>query len=173
MPGRPVPAPVAAMDRLTWEGMTTGTVTLPRRTVHVGVWLRMLRTLLDEVSLSGSRVRQRSATALEQIWDAAGSPPRAGLKVWRPYEALGAPRQEAMLEAAACALDLIQAGKITAYGTLGHLLTGQPSQHVYDGDRPARRRKHAPPSVTPCAAPGSRPGRTSRTGSMPPVPIPP
>ncbi len=37
--------------------MTTGTVTLPRRPVHVGVWLRMLRTLLDEVSISTSRVR--------------------------------------------------------------------------------------------------------------------
>ncbi len=78
--------------------MTTGTVTLPRRPVHVGVWLRMLRTLLDEASISTSRVRQRSVTALEQIWDATGWSPRAGLNMWRPYEALGAQRQEAMLE---------------------------------------------------------------------------
>ncbi|MDB4873175.1 MAG: hypothetical protein JWL97_4179 [Gemmatimonadales bacterium] len=50
---------------------------------------------------------------------------------------LDALRQEEMLEAAACALDLIQTGKITAYGTLGHLLTVQPHQDVYEGDRPS------------------------------------
>ena len=136
-PRRAASGHLLALDRLTWEGMTTGTVTLPRRPVHVGVWLRMLRTLLDEVSISTSRVRQRSVTALEQIWDATGWSPRAGLNVWRPYEALGAQRQQAMLEAAACALDLIQAGKITTCGTLGHLLTSQPHQHVYEGDRPS------------------------------------
>ncbi len=136
-PCRPGPGHLVAMDRLTWEGMTTGTVTLPRRPVHVGVWLRMLRTLLDEVSISASRARQRSVTALGKIWDAAKSPPRAGLSVWRPYEALRVPRQEAMLEAAACALDLIQADQITAYGTLGYLVTGQPRQHVYEGDQPS------------------------------------
>ena len=137
LPVRPVPGPVSAMDRLTWEGMTTGMVTLPRRTVHVGVWLRMLRTLLDEVSLPGSRVWRRSAAALSQVWEATGSPPRAGLTTWRPYEALTPPRQEAMMEAAACALDLIQAGAITARGTLGHLLTPEPHRDVYEGDRRA------------------------------------
>jgi hypothetical protein len=136
-PRRPGAGHLTALDRLTWEGLTTGAVTLPRRHVHVGVWLRMLRTLLDEVSISDSRARRRSVAALRQIWDGAGSPPRAGLKVWRPYEALGAPRQEAMLEAAACALDLIQAGKITAHGTLGHLLTPEPDRDVYEGDRPS------------------------------------
>ena len=136
-PRRAASGHLLALDRLTWEGMTTGTVTLPRRPVHVGVWLRMLRTLLDEVSISTSRVRQRSVTALEQIWDATEWSPRAGLNVWRPYEALGAQRQQAMLEAAACALDLIQAGKITTCGALGHLLTSQPHQHVYEGDRPS------------------------------------
>jgi hypothetical protein len=35
------------MDRLTDEGLRTGTVHLPRRPVQVGVWLRLLRTLLD------------------------------------------------------------------------------------------------------------------------------
>src|SRR5437660_3084664 len=35
-----VPGAVVAVDRLTWEGVTTGRVTLPGRAVHVGVWLR-------------------------------------------------------------------------------------------------------------------------------------
>ena len=136
LPAAPVPGPVAAMDRLTWEGLATGLVTLPRRAVHVGVWLRMLRTLLDEVSLPGSRVRRRSAAALSQVWDATGSPSQAGLTTWRPYEALSPARQEAMMEAAAFALDLVQGGAITARGTVGRLLTPEPPQDVFVGDPP-------------------------------------
>jgi len=44
------------------------------------------------------------------------------------------------MKAAAFALDLIQAGTITARGPLGHLLTPEPHQDVYAGDplEPAR-----------------------------------
>lgn len=146
-PDRKASEPVLVMDHLTRQGLTTGTVTLPRRSVHVGIWFRLLRTLLDEVSISTSRVRRRSVAALEQIWDAAGCPPRVGLAVWRPHETLDLTRQEAMLEAAATALDLIQTGKITAHGSLGPPLRPQPHQHVYDGDQLsaaelARRAQH-------------------------------
>lgn len=137
--GQPVVPAVAALDQLTHQALTTGAVTLPgrpERPVHVGVWLRLLRTLLDEVSTSTSRLTAASTTNLEKIWDTVGSPIRAGLKVWRPYEWLDAPRQEAMLTAAATALDLIRTGRVTARGSLGPLLTAPPHQHVYDGDRP-------------------------------------
>ncbi|MFG1752033.1 hypothetical protein [Streptosporangium sandarakinum] len=55
MTPRPVPDAVAALDRLTFEGIATGSVTLPSRTVHAGEWPRLLRTLLDEVSMVASR----------------------------------------------------------------------------------------------------------------------
>ena len=55
------------MDRLTFEGLTTGIVTLPGRLVHVGLWLRVLRTLLDEVSMAASRVSTRSAATLARV----------------------------------------------------------------------------------------------------------
>ncbi|WP_157255229.1 TniQ family protein [Nonomuraea typhae] len=135
LPHRAAPEHVLALDSLTHEGLATGTVTLPRRTVHVGVWLRLLRTLLDEVSISTSRVRQHSTTALDLIWSTAGLPSRAGLNVWRPYERLDSERQEAMLEAAACALNLVQTGAIVARGTLGPLLIPMPYQPAYDGTR--------------------------------------
>ncbi|MFI6497883.1 hypothetical protein [Nonomuraea typhae] len=133
---RAAPEHILVMDRLTFQGLTSGTVSLPRRSVHVGVWLRLLRTLLDEVSLSTSQVRRHSAAALDQIWVTAGWPPRAGITVWRPYEKFDTVRQEALLEAAATALDLIRTGKIAARGSLGPLLTVQPYQPVYEGDRP-------------------------------------
>lgn len=143
VPSPPVPAPVSAMDRLSHEGLTTGMVTLPRRAVHVGVWLRLLRTLLDEVSMAASRVSPRSAATLAAVWDATGRPARAGLSIWRPYERLGSPHQQAMLEAAATAVALAEAGEVTARGTLGPLLTREPHRDVHEGDREAWEWKQA------------------------------
>ena len=143
VPSPPVPAPVSAMDRLSHEGLTTGMVTLPRRAVHVGVWLRLLRTLLDEVSMAASRVSPRSAATLAAVWDATGRPARAGLSIWRPYERLGSPHQQAMLEAAATAVALAAAGEVTARGTLGPLLTREPHSDVHEGDRQAWEWKQA------------------------------
>jgi hypothetical protein len=136
-PARPAPEPVAAVDRFTWEALTTGTVTLPARPVHLGVWLRLLRTLIDEVSISICRLRAASTRMRDQIWATSGRPPRGGITVWRPYEQLRDHQQDAMLTTAATTLHLAQTGAITPRGTLGPLLTVQPHQPVYDGEPPA------------------------------------
>ena len=44
---RPAPRQVIIQDARTEQGLRIGTVVLPRRTVHVGVWFRLLRTLID------------------------------------------------------------------------------------------------------------------------------
>jgi hypothetical protein len=46
---------IAAMDRRTWQALTTGHVELPRRRIHAGLWFRLLRTLLDELNTPLSR----------------------------------------------------------------------------------------------------------------------
>lgn len=137
MPPEPARPEVVELDRRTHEAITTGRVTLPRRSVHAGVWFRLLRTLLDEVSTSLSKVRKRSQAVLQTIWEAVGTPARAGLNVWRPFEALDRDQQEAMLQAAAIAVRQTETGVITARGTLGPLLTSMPHQPVDDGT-PAR-----------------------------------
>ncbi|WP_246090507.1 hypothetical protein [Nonomuraea deserti] len=78
--------------------------------------------LLDEVSMVASRAGPGAAALLHQIWDAADLPFRAGLNLWRPYERLGPARQEAMLQAAATAVQLAANGRITPCGTLGSAL---------------------------------------------------
>ena len=50
-------------------------------------------------------------TTLERIWQATGRPERGGLNVWRPYEQMDWPMQEAMQHAAATALQLAADGK--------------------------------------------------------------
>ncbi|MGI5284723.1 hypothetical protein ACQEVF_15485 [Nonomuraea polychroma] len=130
MTPRPVPDTVAALDRLTFEGIATGVVTLPSRTVHVGAWLRLLRTLLDEVSIVASRAGPGSAALLHQVWETAELPFRAGLSFWRPYERLSPSRQEAMLQAAATAVQLAADGRIMPGGTLGPALQPAPHRHI-------------------------------------------
>jgi hypothetical protein len=131
-----VPAPVAAMDRLTHEGMTTGTVTLPGRSVHVGVWFRLLRTLIEELNTPISYVRPSAQkTQMQWIWQAIDLPVRAGLVGVRTvYEDLDWPQQQTLLHAAAAAIHLAQTGQITARGTLGSALQVEPPRPVYDGD---------------------------------------
>lgn len=132
--------PVIAMDRRTHDGLRTGTVTLPRRSVHVGVWFRLLRTIIDELTAPVSTLRIRSHRSVRLIWHAAGHPVRAGMVApWRPYEALPWPKQQMLLEAAAATLDLIKTGEVTAHGTLAPLLTPEPHRPVYDGTPPAPR----------------------------------
>jgi len=71
------------------------------------------------------------------IWCEAGYRFRDGLSQWKPYETLGWPRQQAMLEAAAKTLTLIIDGQIQSRGTLGHLLSTEPDHTpVFDGDPP-------------------------------------
>lgn len=142
---RPVPASphVAALDQCTFRALTTGRVSLPGGQVHAGVWFRLLRTLLDEVSTAPSMVGALSRATLGVIWRRLGMPVRGGLAVWRPYERLAWPLQRAMISATATALHLGGTGEITARGTLGRYLACEPHRDVYEGDRQAWEIKQA------------------------------
>ncbi|NKY59224.1 hypothetical protein [Nocardia flavorosea] len=100
------------------------------------MWFRLLRCLLDELSLAGSSISRRSQQLLKQIWDATGAPVRAGLAVWQPYENLEWPIQEKLLTAAATALSLAADRLIQPRGTLAGLLIEPRPLPVYDGDSP-------------------------------------
>lgn len=130
--------PLAQLDRYTYQGLRTGQVQLPGRTVHVAVWLRMLRALLDEVSLSGS-IPKASHAILARVWDATPHPYRANLSVWQPYEHMKPGIQEAMMDAAAAAVQLAAAGEVRGHGVYGSALREQPHRPVPPGDQPDPR----------------------------------
>jgi TniQ len=132
---RPVDEPLSTLDRYTHHALTTGRADLPGRSVHAGVWFRLLRSLLDEVSLAVTTLRAHGRTTLEQVWEATGRPECGGLTIWKPYEQLDWDVQEAMLHAAAVALHLAAERQITARGRLASTLA-PPRLHVYDGDPP-------------------------------------
>jgi len=146
----PVDRHIVAMDRRTLEGFDNGALTLPRRTVHVGVWLRLLRSLLDELNTPTSLLRTRPRRLIEQVWQAAGRRTRNGEIAWLPYEAMPWPRQEAMLNAAATALHLLEAGTITGTGTLAGLLRAQHYQPADPGSPPVPPPPSRPIRGRPC-----------------------
>lgn len=131
---RPALGQITIQDARTEEALTTGKVTLPRRTIHVGVWFRLLRTIIEEISTPLSKLRVQPRRMIEHIWREAGHPVRAGIiGAARTYESLPWPQQEMHLEAAAIAMHLVEGGVIEAHGTLGHLLTAEPDRTIYDG----------------------------------------
>jgi hypothetical protein len=71
LPVVPVDEPVATMDRYTYEALTTGLVVLPGRTVHAGVWFRLLRSLLNELSQAATTLNTHGKTTLGR----SGRPP--------------------------------------------------------------------------------------------------
>ncbi len=89
-----------------------------------------------DVLKSSAPRRAHARTTLEQVWEATGPPECAGLNVWQPYERLDWDTQEAMLHAAATALQLAGEGRIAPRGRLGAAPRPAVHQHVYDCDRP-------------------------------------
>lgn len=132
---RELPKSSALMDRRTWQAITTGSVDLPRRSVHAGVWFRLLRTLLDELSTPQGRYG-RQLEDVRRVWEHCGHPFRAGLHSWQPFETLHWARQQQLLEAAAAAMEMIEDGTLTAIGTSAHLLLPEPKARISDGTPP-------------------------------------
>jgi hypothetical protein len=116
---------INTMDQRTWSALTTGQVVLPRRTIHGGVWLRLLRTLLDELHIP---IPYTSALykGIVNIWESLGLELRCGLTRWQPYEILPTQPQQLTLLAAATAIEQIENGTITPPGEQIYLFLPDP-----------------------------------------------
>jgi hypothetical protein len=126
---------ILAMDRRTEQALTAGHVELPDRDVHAGVWFRLLRTLLDEVSTPVTCWGSRAAD-LALIWNQCGHPICAGATIWRPYESFPAPIQAQLLAAAAHAIALLENGAVRGRGTHAELFF--PVHEAVDDGQPPR-----------------------------------
>lgn len=130
-------ATVLAMDRRTEQGLATGQVDLPGRTVNTAEWFRLLRTLLDEVAAPVSCWGPRAAD-LRRIWAGCGHPVRAGQVFWRPFEHYPWVVQSHMLEAAAEAIRLLETGTVSGRGADAGCFVSAPavgdSRTSFDGE---------------------------------------
>ncbi|MFD4407236.1 TniQ family protein [Nocardia sp. NPDC058499] len=130
---------VTTMDGYTHQALTTGLVRLPGRTVHAGVWFRLLRCLLEELCVSRLACSARTGAVLEAIWDTIDLPMHGRLTMLEPYECLDSEDAETLLRGAASALALAAERSIPAVGELGSALAPVPYRPALPGDPPVRR----------------------------------
>ncbi|MGK3957652.1 TniQ family protein [Arthrobacter sp. R4] len=132
---RPASEAVREMDRRTGQAINDGSVALPRRTVHAGIWFRLLRTIIDELSCPLSLWGARK-TAIESMWDACGEPARGGLAKWQALEELPRNKQGSLLTGAARVIQALQEGTLPGYGTSSDLFLPEPERLVDPETRP-------------------------------------
>jgi hypothetical protein len=119
------PKRLCALDKITLQALSSGHATLRHVTLPTGLWLRLLRTILDELNT-------RAATAgveyrvLKAVWDAVKLPVRVGARVEHPFEDMDFTRQVDFLHAAAEAIDLVSSHRLDVRGRDAHLLRAPP-----------------------------------------------
>ena len=95
--GRPAPPMLIAIDGLTHQAVTTGTVVRAGDVVDAGVWMRRLRTLLDELVRPIKLLGDRKAM-IGAAWKQAGlSFAARGSFVLTPFERLSPERRALLL----------------------------------------------------------------------------
>jgi hypothetical protein len=145
---RPAPPAVQLMDQRTHDALTDGIVQLPRRPVHAGIWFRLLRTIIDELSTPIIHSRRHSHT-LSRIWASIDQPPRGGQLPWRPFESLAWPAQQLHLEAAAATIAMLEDGSIESAGVHGALFRTEPHCPINDGRTPTPETRSASTTTQP------------------------
>ncbi|HET7415664.1 MAG TPA: TniQ family protein [Arthrobacter sp.] len=123
---------VQAMDRRTWHALTTGSVDLPRHSIHAGLWFRLLRTLVDELGTPVSDIGTAQRLT-RQVWKEAGHPVRAGQGKWLPYEQMPLTVQQHTLEAAAIAIADLEKGTLRGRGHEAALFRPEPNRAIGPG----------------------------------------
>lgn len=126
-PARPVATELLALDRLTFAAVTTGTVDLPSGDrVHAGLWLRTLRTLVDEMIRPSQLLRRGAYARVAQLWRAAGRGFHEGLGCLAPFEAMPPERRELALTVASLAASALVTGELSALKENGPAILRPP-----------------------------------------------
>lgn len=152
---RSAPEHVLALDRRTHDAFMTGQVELPGRVVHAGMWFRLLRTLIDELSCPLSESCPSTARTIKIIWAEAGHPTRDGQSTWHSYERQNETVQQHTMEAAAIAVTLLESGAIHGGGRQAALFSPVPTAIIFDSTPPtSATAAHGPveerPSLMEC-----------------------
>lgn len=127
----PVPAPkeILTIDRFTRQAIEGAMVSLPHDLVPGGAWLRMLRTLLDELSLPASSLKQYRPT-LSTIWGTLGLGVRQGMRSAAiPFEMLDWQRRFLLMRVAGVAVELLMKGEVKQAGKDAFLFVAEPGDH--------------------------------------------
>ena len=120
------PQSLMALDELTLQAVGQGFVLMQHRRLHGGVWMRLLRALVNEVTSETLIAHASERDVLRRVWKHAGFKRMKGKLRGHMFESHTHPQQVRVLRAAAAAVDMIQNGLLHAYGPDAHLLRGRP-----------------------------------------------
>jgi len=97
----PVPlSHLSMLDTITLQAITHGSCDLPFGTISATLWIRLLRTVLDELGVGlGNAGACRGK--LEELWKSVGRAYGYYLQEWRPYERLYPKYQQMFMAMAA------------------------------------------------------------------------
>jgi hypothetical protein len=116
-PPRPAGAELVALDRLTQEAVKAGMVQLPSgEDIHAGVWLRALRTLVDELIRPLGHLQRGGHARVAAAWRVAGRGLHEGRSRSLYYEAMMPEQRELALMVASHAVGALFAGELTPLG---------------------------------------------------------
>jgi len=110
-----------ALDEITLQALTRGHATLPHTTFPTGLWLRLLRTILDELNTTAATAASGSHV-LKAIWRSVKLPVRASARSSQPFEDMDFTRQVHFLNAAAEAIEFVSSHRLEVQGRDAHLL---------------------------------------------------
>ena len=135
------------LDTITLNALACGWATLPTISLRAGIWLRMLRAILDELH-TASRTAGGQAQILRAAWREAAcfhpAPPRY------PFEVMKLEDQGFVLEAAAAAVHLVSTRELPAHGanvrclggvTVAEIEAGKKQDKIQKEEKVARPRK--------------------------------
>lgn len=119
-----------AMDNITLQAVTKGFVELPSGKLHGGVWLRILRALIEELSLPLRMFTVETRKLLELYWRDLNLSIRRGLGVHNLFEQLDYKKQLILMLVAASVFKSIfsREGKLT--GIVVNMLTELPTYKI-------------------------------------------
>jgi len=88
------------MDALTLQAITSGICHLPWGKITGALWIRLLRTVLDELGVGAAHAGNYHQT-LKDLWRSVGLGYGHYLREWRSYERINQKYQEIFMRMAA------------------------------------------------------------------------
>ena len=128
---------VTSMDARTRLALDGGEPTIGDRCVSGDSWMRLLRTIADDLSQPISR--SRNPDLLKDLWRLCHLPCRGGVGMYRPFEQLNHSLQRNIVRGVAKAIELFESGKLSVllqsrFSQYEKLLAPSPSQRCLSFD---------------------------------------
>lgn len=121
-----------AMDNITLQAVTQGIVELPSgRRLHGGVWLRILRTLIEELNTIGKIIGSRNRALITPFWKELNLFVREGFSRYVVFEQLSYKKQLTLMRVASLVFKAIFSEKVKFTSSVVSMLSPIPS---YEND---------------------------------------